>query len=407
MAFEEYEYETLLDRMKERASDAIDKREGSIFFDATAPAAFELSEFYAALGMVMDEVYADTASYYYLAKRAAERGVYPKEETYAVCKMEVIPTDISIAVGDRFALDTLNYTVTSVLDAEKGFYQLTCETAGIDGNQQLGDVLPIETASDINGMEKASITEILIPGENEEDVETFRERYFESFTSESFGGNKAAYKEKINNMDGIGGCKVMRAWEGGYAPSAMIPGNDIKTWFDGQSEESLGKDIYRWLQTVYHAAAEKLLTVGGTVKVYIITSEFKAPSEALVSTVQTALDPTVSAGEGDGLAPIGHVVNVRGVIEVPIRVDLAVTYKEGYSFDTLKSNIEETVDAYFHELATQWAVSDNLVIRVAQIEARVLMLEGVLDISSALLNGSEDNITLEMDEIPTRGDISG
>ena len=153
--------------------------------------------------------------------------------------------------------------------------------------------------------------------------------------------------------------------------------------------------------------SRKLLTVGGTVKVYIITSEFKAPSEALVSTVQTALDPTVSAGEGDGLAPIGHVVNVRGVIEVPIRVDLAVTYKEGYSFDTLKSNIEETVDAYFHELATQWAVSDNLVIRVAQIEARVLMLEGVLDISSALLNGSEDNITLEMDEIPTRGDISG
>ena len=144
MAFEEYDYETLLDRMKERASDAIDKREGSIFFDATAPAAFELSEFYDALGMVMDEVYADSASYYYLAKRAAERGVYPKDETYAVCKMEVMPTDTPIAVGDRFALDALNYTVTSILDAEKGTYQVTCETAGISGNQQLGTVLPIK-----------------------------------------------------------------------------------------------------------------------------------------------------------------------------------------------------------------------------------------------------------------------
>lgn len=407
MAFEEYEYETLLDRMKERASDAIDKREGSIFFDATAPAAFELSEFYAALGMVMDEVYADTASYYYLAKRAAERGVYPKEETYAVCKMEVIPTDISIAVGDRFALDTLNYTVTSVLDAEKGFYQLTCETAGIDGNQQLGDVLPIETASDINGMEKASITEILIPGENEEDVETFRERYFESFTSESFGGNKAAYKEKINDMDGVGGCKVMRAWEGSYSPAQMIPGSAVTAWLENQSAETVGNEVYQWLQAVYDTAAEKLLTVGGTVKVYIITSEFKAPSEALVSTVQTALDPTVSAGEGDGLAPIGHVVNVKGVRERPVSVDLSVTYKEGYSFETLKSDIEETMDTYFHELAAQWSVGENLIIRVAQIEARVLMLDGVLDISSAQLNGAADNITLEMDEIPTRGDVNG
>ena len=47
-------------------------------------------------------------------------------------------------------------------------------------------------------------------------------------------------------------------------------------------------------------------------KIIIITSEFSVPSDVLVNTVQTALDPEIS-GEGDGIAPIGHVVNVKGV----------------------------------------------------------------------------------------------
>lgn len=119
----------------------------------------------------MNEVFADSASYYYLIKRAAERGIYPKEETYAICKMEVLPVDTPISIGDRFNLNTLNYTVTSIIDT--GTYQLTCETAGIVGNQQLGNLLPIETENDINDMQSASLSEILIPGEDEEDVETF------------------------------------------------------------------------------------------------------------------------------------------------------------------------------------------------------------------------------------------
>ena len=58
-------------------SDELDKREGSVIYDAIAPAALELANMYVALDVVMDEVFADSASYYYLIKRAAERGIYP------------------------------------------------------------------------------------------------------------------------------------------------------------------------------------------------------------------------------------------------------------------------------------------------------------------------------------------
>lgn len=403
--FEEFDFDMLLDRMLSNVNDDFDKREGSIIYDALAPAAMELANFYIALDMVMEEAFADSASYYYLVKRAAEKGLYPKEETYAICKMEVIPAETPISVGDRFNLNALNYMVTSVMGA--GAYQLTCETAGIAGNQQLGELLVIETENDVNDMQSAVLTEVLIPGQEEEDVEAFRERYFSTFTDKVFGGNKQDYKEKVNDIDGVGGCKVVRAWKSGYHPASMMPDDTVRQWYAQQSAATIDSDVYDWLSRVYMAADNKLLTVGGTVKCYIITSEFKAPSSALVQNAQNLLDPDKTAGEGDGLAPIGHVVNVQGVREEPMDLSMSATYREGDSFASLKQSMEETIDGYFMELAETWSANDHLIVRISQIEARLLLLEGIVDISDVRINESYENVTLAEDAIPVRGDVIG
>lgn len=403
--FEQYDFDTILDRMMSNVSDSLDKREGSVIYDALAPAALELANFYSALDMVMDEVFADTASYYYLVKRAAERHIYPKEETPAICRMEVVPADTKIAIGDRFNLNDLNYIVTAVMDDKLGSYQITCETAGIAGNQQLGTLLPIETENELNRMEYAAIIEILVPGEDEEDVETFRERYFASFHNQAYGGNKADYLEKVNNIPGVGGCKVMRAWLGGYNPSGMIPTDTIRDWFESLTEDAFGSVVYGWLSAIYHAASDKLLTVGGTVKVYIISSEFKAPSATLVRNVQDTLDPEISAGEGDGVAPIGHVVNVIGVKEVPVNIGLDIEYKEGYSFLVLKEQIENAIEEYFSKLRQSWASGDSIIVRISQIEYRLLELDGIFDLKNTTLNDQEENIIINGESIPVRGEI--
>lgn len=406
--FEEYDFDTLLDKMLSNVDDRMDKREGSVIYDAVAPAALELANFYINLDMTLDEVFAESASYYYLIKRASERGLLPKEETNAILLMRVVPSETKISVGDRFNLDELNYTVTSIIDGNAGTYQVQCETAGIVGNQQLGVLLPIETENELNDMESATLEEVLIPGEDEEDVETFRERYFASFDNEAFGGNKADYVEKVNNIDGIGGCKPIRAWSGGYNPARMIPNTTVRTWFEQQSEESIGAEVYGWLSTIYNASINKLLTVGGTVKLIIINSEFRKPSSTLIQTVQNVIDPQDSTGEGDGTAPIGHVVNVVGVEEIPINVTLlAVEYETGYSFDTLKDAIEATIDNYFFDLRQAWASNDTLIVRTSQIEAQLLLMTGIVDIQGILLNGQEGNIVLDSDSIPIRGDVIG
>ena len=44
--FEENDFDMLMERMLENVSDELDKREGSVIYDAIAPAALELANMY-------------------------------------------------------------------------------------------------------------------------------------------------------------------------------------------------------------------------------------------------------------------------------------------------------------------------------------------------------------------------
>lgn len=405
--FEEFTFDALMDRMLTHVSDDLDKREGSIIYDALAPAALELAELYGVLEMTLNEAFADTASYYYLIKRAAERGLFPKEAAHARCKMVVTPEDSIITTGDRFNMESLNYTVKSAIDGEPGAYVVECETEGMEGNQQLGELIPIETEDELNNLETAAITEILIPGEDEEDVESFRERYFASFETKAFGGNREDYKQRVNDIEGVGNCKVKRAWSNGYAPSDMIPAQEVKDWFSGQSELTVGKEVYAWMNTVYNAASEKLLTVGGTVHITVINAENKAPSDTLIKAVQNQLDPDDKTGEGMGAAPIGHVIKVNGVRNMTVDVGYEITYENGYTYADIIVPLSEAIDGYFEQLRGAWADLDNLIVRVSKLETIALSVKGVADILKTTINGAEQNLMLDQDCIPVRGEING
>ena len=58
-------------------------------------------------------------------------------------------------------------------------------------------------------------------------------------------------------------------------------------------------------------------------------------------------------------------------------------------------------------LRQQWANNENLVVRTSQLEAQLLLITGIADIKSVLLNGQEGNIVLDSDSIPIRGDVIG
>lgn len=193
--YENTTYETIRDRMLARVPDRFDKREGSVIWDTHSPAAIELQILYLELDNILKEAYGDSASREYLILRCRERGIAPRQATHAVLKGVFVPADIEVS-GQRFNIGDRNYVVTErIADGE---YRVRCESPGRVGNQYLGNMIPVEY---IQGLQTAELTELLIPGEDEEETEELRSRYFDSFDDHAFGGNRTDYLEKTNAID--------------------------------------------------------------------------------------------------------------------------------------------------------------------------------------------------------------
>lgn len=198
---------------------------------------------------------------------------------------------------------------------------------------------------------------------------------------------------------------MTRVWNGGIRPADMIPSKEVEDWYESVSA-TLPDQAGKWLQAVYTAAREKKLTTGGSVLLTILNSEFDTASEELIETVQKTIDPEEYAGEGYGLAPIGHVVLVRSAESVQINVRTKITFEQGYGWEKLKSQIESVTAAYLSELRREWADAAALVIRISQIETRILGIRGIIDVEDTTLNGHEGNCILGSYEVPVFGGVS-
>lgn len=351
--YENVTYEVILQRMLDRIPETMDKREGSIIYDALAPAAVELQEMYLQFDALLQETFAETATREYLIKRAAERGITPYPASAATLKAVSSPSSLNIPLGSRFSLNELNYVITKKI--ADGEYEVQCEQTGIVGNQYFGNLIPIQY---IDGLESIQITELLIPGEDEESDESIRDRYFDTFDTKPFGGNINDYIQKVNAISGVGSTKVTPVWNG-----------------------------------------------GGTVLLTILDSNYDAASSTLVRTVQETIDPDPQ-GQGYGVAPIGHTVTVRTANKVTINISSHITFQEGYSFSGQKSAIAETMEAYMLEIRKAWANEKASMVRISQIETRILNLTGVIDVDHTTINGESGNLELGAYEIPVLGVIS-
>ena len=401
--YEAQTYEVILARMLQKVlsvNSNLDTREGSLVWYGDAPAAVELQNLYIALDTVLNETFADTANRDYLILRAAERGLSPQPASAAILQLVITPTSLFLPLNTRFSIGELNYYVSA--DRGNGTYEITCETVGEAGNDYTGTVIPIEY---VEGLETCTVTSILVPGEDEEDTETFRQRYFNSLNAQAFGGNRIDYIEKVNAIPGVGGVKVYRAWNSELKPADFIPPTETLDWINGLSD--VPDAVKTWLDAVYVAGKNQQLTVGGTVKLVIIDSTFMVPSEVLVDQVQTAVDPLQNAGEGVGIAPIGHVVRVEGVGEEMVDLSFALYYQRDWTWDDVAGYVTEAIEGYFKELAESWADQDEaLVVRISQIESRLLSIPGILDVANTKINEEAANFTLELDYIPVLGNIT-
>ena len=366
-------YQNLRQEMLDRVPDTYDKRDTAPIPTAISPAAYALAGFYLSLDQVQRAAFVQTAVGDGLDMLAVIGGLtrYPAS---AAVRLGVF--NASVPIGARFSTingtNSINFAVTAaatVSEPEEGFtyYQLTAETAGTIGNEYTGPILPITT---IPGLTSAQITDILVPGDDTETDDAFRERLIEALNNRPFGGNIADYRQNVLAIDGVGGVQVYPTWNG-----------------------------------------------GGTVKLSVLGADFLPASPTLVENVQNAIDPPPNQGLGLGLAPIGAKVTVAAPTELTVNVSATLMLAAGYAIGQVQEPVEQAIEAYLLSVRQEWdtntsstAVSYAADVYVARITAAIVGVTGVVNATNVQLNGGTADLILtetgETQQVPVLGTVT-
>lgn len=353
--YDNKDYDTILGDMCARVDGSISKGEGTLVNFALAPAAAELEELYNNLEVADLNGSPLTCDREHLIVFGNENNIPIKTATNAVWLAEF---NIDFEVGERFEAGDLTYI--SIEKAEAGKYYLKCETAGPEGNTKPDDeLLPIEF---IDEYDNGNLVRLVQAGENDEETEVYRERYLAQRKQEyAMSGNRADYKKFIKGLIGVGGVK----------------------------QERVKKDYKR-------------------IKTYIISSLWGKPSDDIIEQVQQAVDPKDNQGDGEGKAPFWHIVDIYPVDTEEINISAKFELSAGVNFGNVLPGIEEAVSKYYTELSKTWEDTgkNGLVVRALKVAEAMASVENVIDIQELLLNGSENNITLDRYTIPVKGVIT-
>jgi uncharacterized phage protein gp47/JayE len=341
--FEDQTYEAILERMLDRIPDDIDKREGSIIGDALAPAALEIAQVYHLMGIMYRLIFGITTDGDLLTLRASDFGVFRKLATSAIRKGVFTDSNaqlMDIPLDSRFSIDSVVFVVFEKITT--GNYLLRSESAGELGNKPFGVMLPIES---IDNLGVAEMTELIVPGEEEQSDESLLKTLEENVSDNATSGNKSEYKQWAEEVNGVQRAYVYESWNG-----------------------------------------------PNTVKVVLMNSEGRSPSPLVIQQTWDHIE---------SVRPVGAILTVVGVTERIIAISAKLTLQSDADLEVAKSSINYTITEYFKEIA---GVENT--IRYTAIGNSILDGVGVLDYTDLSIDGTTANISLSSDEVPVLGTLT-
>lgn len=364
-------YQNILTQMLDQVPATFDKRDTSPIPTALGPAAYALEGFYISLNQVQLAAYIQTATGQALDYLAVIAGLtrYPAS---AAVRLGIF--DMAVPIGSRYSTingaDSINFQATAATTGKTEgdyYYQLTAETPGSIGNEYTGPILPITA---IPGLNSAQITDILVPGDDEESDEDFRARIIEALNDRPFGGNIASYRTYIMAIDGVGAVQVYPTWNG-----------------------------------------------GGTVKCSVLGADFLPASPTLIENVQNAVDPPPNQGLGLGTAPIGAQVTVVAPEELTVNVSATLQLASGYAIGQVQAPIQQAIENYMLSVRQEWATPVNTTsveyqanVYVARIVAAIVSVPGVINATNVQLNGGTADLILAetgaTQQVPITGTVT-
>ena len=356
-------FEKIMNRcLGNKILENVDKRPGSIIYDALAPICLELAEAYVKMDIMEEQTFLTTATGINLDKRAFDYGLSRTPATNALriaefkkYKMDSdgnfvhddkgnkILIDMDITEGARFTLPEDSSITFEYIGKTDGYNILKCEQTGTKGNEHVGTILPLIP---IKNLIEAKITSTYKPAEDEETDEELRKRVVDSINYSSFGGNIEDYIEKVNAIDGVGNTKVFPAWQ-----------------------------------------------YNGSVLLSIVDPIFNPITDEFAKNLKEQIDPDEDTGQGVGIAPIGHYVTITTPVKKYVNVSMSVELMNTVTLETIKEDIERKISEYFETVKKSFGQNVNLTIYRARIIEKVLELKEVLNVKDVALNGNFTDVT--------------
>lgn len=357
MAYEEQTQAAILERMLDASPPDIDKRQGSVTYDLTAPAAIEIERAYVELDVVLNAGFADTTYGERLDMKAREYGLARKPAVKAVGAVTfsgpdgtVIPADTLLSTSGETPVYFATKAPATIAGGSVSV-AVEAQTGGANGNVGASAVTAV--IGDLAGVLSVTNPSYFEGGVDAESDASLLARYFERARRPATSGNANQYRQWALEVPGVSDARVYPIWDG-----------------------------------------------PGTVKVVLLDDDKNAPDSAVVNAAQTYIDPTMD-GRGMGAAPVGAIVTVAGAVEIPINIAVKVTLAPGATTAEVKAQIETGVRAYLRSLA----FADNLV-RITRVANVILDIPPVVDYENLTINGGAGNIAIADGEVAVLGTVT-
>ncbi|THF78020.1 baseplate J/gp47 family protein [Cohnella fermenti] len=346
--------EAIMDRMLARLPADVDKSEGSFFWDALAPIAYELFNSAVWAQEVLRRGFASTTFGAYLDLRGEEHGIARREAQKATGSVKitgaegtVIPAGTLLATEADSATNSASVEFATDADMAIGpsgtaLVAVTAAEAGARGNVA---ALAVKlTMIAIAGVTAVSNEAAMSGGSDIESDEELLVRLLAKIRQPATSGNAAQYRQWALEVPGVGDARVFPLWDG-----------------------------------------------PGTVKLVLADAQRLPANSALVEETRDYVE---------SVRPIGATVTVAPAAAKTVNVAATVSLAAGYSLQEVKDSYEALVADYFRE-----TVFKNSYVSNAKLGTLLLGVPGVLDYSELTVNGAATNAPLADEEIPVLGSV--
>ena len=361
---DDMDVDTIHARMLADLPSNIDQTEGGFAWDMTYPSAIEKSYAMEALNTVVQIMFPEWATGYFLDLHARRVGISRKDAVAATGYVRVIGTT-NVLIARNFVFCTpatptsssIEFLATEAVTLEynestedfRAIVPVVCSEAGIVGNVPKDSVILMSVP--LTGITEVTNPAAMGAGAEQETDDELRERIMEidRTRESSFIGNDNDYVRWAKQIEGVGSAATIREWMG--------PGT-------------------------------------GTVKLLIMDTEGEPAGQTLIDKVYDHIAGT-DDDPGTRLMPIGAILTVATATPFGLDIAAEVELEEGVALSTVEASFRAALLTVFDK------AKEDKVLRYVDVCNALHDTAGVVDYFNLTVNEDTRNIAIAIDDFPT------